>query len=142
MASEAIFLPMLGLMVLTALVWLYMYSVRIPAMRKLGRPAQTYTTPDTLSLLPDRVNYPANNLRNLFELPVLFYGLCIYLFVTENVDDTYLVAAWLFVTLRALHSIVHCLWNNVMQRFVLYASGAIVLWFMLMKAAFAAFVSW
>ena len=34
MNPEAIFLPMPGLMLLTALVWIYMYAVRIPAMKR------------------------------------------------------------------------------------------------------------
>ena len=44
MNTGQILLPMLGLMVLTAVVWFVLYARRIPAMRRLGKPAQTYTT--------------------------------------------------------------------------------------------------
>lgn len=130
---------MLATMTLTALVWFYMYARRIPAMRKAGVSVQAYTTPDKVTeYLPDEVNYSANNLKNLFELPVLFYGLCIYLFVSGNVDTAYVVAAWMFFVFRALHSLVHCTSNIVMRRFYLYVAAAMALWFMLGRALFGA----
>ncbi len=104
-------------------------------MRRARVSVQTYTTPDKVTEhLPEDVNYAANNLKNLFEVPVLFYGLCLYLFVSGNVDAAYVVAAWLFFLLRAFHSIVHCTHNIVMLRFYLYASSALALWFMLGRA--------
>jgi hypothetical protein len=135
MNPEAIFLPMLATMTLTAIVWLYMYARRIPAMRRARVSVQTYTTPDKVTEhLPEDVNYAANNLKNLFEVPILFYGLCLYLFVSASVDAAYVVAAWLFFLLRAFHSIVHCTRNIVILRFYLYASSALALWFMLGRA--------
>ena len=135
MNPEAIFLPMLATMTLTAIVWFYMYARRIPAMRRARVSVQTYTTPDRVTEhLPEDVNYAANNLKNLFEVPILFYGLCLYLFVSGNVDAAYVVAAWLFFLLRAFHSIVHCTRNVVILRFYLYASSTLALWFMLGRA--------
>lgn len=124
--------PMLGMLVLTAIVWFYMYAKRIPAMKKARVPAQSYTTPEkAIELLPESINYPAYNLKNLFELPVVFYALCLFLYVTDTVDTACLVAAWLFLAFRVLHSIVHCTSNIVMLRFYLYAAAALALWFML-----------
>jgi hypothetical protein len=139
MNGEAIFIPMLGTMTLTAVVWFYMYARRVPAMRRAGVSVQTYTTPDKVAEhLSDEVNYSANNLKNLFEVPILFYGLCLYLFVTGNVDTAYVVAAWLFFLFRVLHSVVHCTRNVVMLRFYLYAAASMLLWFMLGRALIAA----
>ena len=135
MTGNRIFLPMLATMTLTAVVWFYMYARRIPAMRRARVSVQTYTTPDKVSEhLPDEVNYSANNLKNLFELPILFYGLCLYLFSSGNVDTVYVIAAWLFFLFRTCHSAVHCTSNVVMLRFYLYAAGAAALWFMLGRA--------
>ena len=135
MNNAAIFLPMLATMALTAVVWFYMYARRIPAMRKAGLAVQTYTTPDkTAQHLPDEVNYSANNFKNLCELPILFYGLCLYLFVSGNVDIAYVVAAWLFFLSRALHSIVHCTINIVMLRFTLYIISSLAVWFIAGRA--------
>ena len=132
MNADTIFQPMLAMMLLTAVVWLYMYSVRIPAMKKARVNPQVYTTPEkVIELLPDSVSYPAYNLKNLFELPVLFYVLCLYLFVSGNVDEIYVVAAWSFFVFRVLHSVVHCTKNIVMLRFYMYCGAALSLWFML-----------
>ena len=140
MNSGQILLPMLGLMVLTAVVWFVLYARRIPAMRRLGKPAQTYTTPGpVVDLLPEEVSYPANNFKNLFELPVLFYGLCLYLFVTGTVTSIDVIAAWLFLLLRVVHSLIHCTVNIVMARFIVYCAGALVLWFMLARAVWGAY---
>ena len=65
MNPELIFQPMLALMVLTAIVWFVLYAKRIPAMRRAGKPAQTYTTPGpVVDLLPEEISYPANNFKN------------------------------------------------------------------------------
>lgn len=135
MPSTAIFLPMLATMSLTALVWFYMYARRIPAMQKAGVSVQTYTTPDKITeYLPENVNRASNNLKNLFELPALFYGLCLYLFVSGNVDAPYVIAAWSFFVFRTLHSLVHCTINIVMVRFLAYAAASLSLWFMVGRA--------
>jgi len=139
MSNEQILLPMLGMMVLTAVVWFFLYARRIPAMRRAGKPTQAYTTPDKgAAFLPEEVSYPANNLRNLFELPVLFYALCLYLYVTASADGVQVAAAWAFVGLRTAHSIIHCTVNIVILRFLSYFAAALVLWFMLGRALLSA----
>lgn len=138
MHSTAIFLPMLATMSLTALVWFYMYARRIPAMQKAGVNVQTYTTPDKITqYLPENINLASNNLKNLFELPTLYYGLCLYLFVSGNVDAAYVAAAWSFFVFRVLHSLIHCTVNIVMLRFLSYAAAGLSLWFMLSRALVA-----
>ncbi len=140
MNNASIFSPMLMMMLLTFLVWTYMYARRIPAMKKARVDVQTYAIPGKIDeLLPAEVNYSANNLKNLFELPVLFYALCIYMYVTASVDAINLWAAWIFVVFRYAHSAVQCTANVVMLRFYLYLCGAIALWFMLGRALFTAF---
>ena len=139
MMKEQILLPMLGMMVLTAVVWFVLYAKRIPAMRKAGKPAQAYTTPDRgLEILPDEVSYPAYNFKNLFELPVLFYARCLYLYVTSTADGADVIAAWIFLVFRVVHSAIHCTVNIVMARFLAYSAAALALWFMLGRAVWAA----
>jgi len=136
MNNDLILQPMIVMMLLTAGVWLVLFAKRIPAMRAAKLPAQTYTTPDkTIELLPEAVSYPSNNLKNLFELPVLFYALCLLLYVTGNVDAVYLSAAWAFVGFRFLHSLIHVTINIVMARFLCYLIASVALWFMLARAA-------
>ena len=135
MNSGQILVPMLGVMVLTAVVWCVLYARRIPAMHRANRPVQEYTTPEKGTLqLPEAVSYPANNFRNLFELPVLFYALCLYLHVTGTTAQPDVVAAWVFFIFRVAHSTIHCTVNIVMARFATYAVAALALWFMLARA--------
>ena len=139
MNNEQILLPMLGMMVLTAVVWFVLYAKRIPAMRRAGKPTQAYTTPDKgAAFLPEEVSYPANNLRNLFELPVLFYALCLYLYVTSSAGSADVIAAWLFLVFRIVHSAIHCTVNIVIMRFAAYSAAALALWFMLGRAVWGA----
>jgi hypothetical protein len=67
------------------------------------------------------------NYQNQFELPVLFYVLTILSMMTRHADLFFVLMAWVFVTLRVLHAIVHVTNNNVRVRGPLFISGAIVL---------------
>ncbi len=127
------------MMVLTLVVWVVMYVRRIRYMLSARVHPQKVRTPDKVAaLIPEEINYPAHNLMNLFELPVLFYALCLYLYATGTVDLTHVITAWAFVGFRVLHSAVHCTTNHVMTRFRLYMLASLALWFMLGRAVLAA----
>ena len=138
MNQSAIFAPFMTVMLLTLIVWFYMYSRRIPFLQKSKTNLNTLTPAELARISPAAVANPSDNLKNLFELPVLFYALVLYLQVTGKVDATYLVAAWVFAAFRILHSAVHCTLNIVMVRFWLYAISALALWFMVARVALSA----
>jgi hypothetical protein len=124
------------MMFLTLVVWTYMYARRIPFIRSLRLTPQDLAEPGELARLsPPAVSNPSDNLKNLFEIPVLFYALVLFLFVTNRVDVLHLAAAWVFVAFRAVHSLVHCTFNHVLLRFSLYLVATVALWFMLARAA-------
>jgi hypothetical protein len=133
--QTAIFAPFLTTMLLTLIVWFYMYARRIPHIQKSKINPNDLTPAELARISPPSVSNPSDNLKNLFELPALFYGLVLYLFVTSSVDETYLIAAWIFATFRVLHSAVHCTVNIVLLRFWLYCVSALALWFMVVRAA-------
>lgn len=138
MQQDAILAPMLGLMLLTFVVWSYMYVLRLGYIARQGVNPQDLATPEKgWTVLPEAVNLPAHNLRNLAELPVVFYALCLYLFVSGGVDEFYVASAWVFVGLRAVHSAIHCTFNNVRFRFATYFLGALVLWAVLGRVILA-----
>jgi hypothetical protein len=136
MDQIAIFAPFFAMFMLTFLVWVYMYVRRIhfiTTRRLTGRELQR---PGALvAAAPMSVTSPADNLRNLFEIPVIFYAFVLYLFAMQQVDALYLAGAWVFVGFRALHSAMHCTLNIVMVRFVLYVIGTFTLWLMILRAA-------
>lgn len=135
MNQAAIFTPFLTMMLLTLIVWIYMYSKRIPLIQKSKINPNELTAAELARISPAAVSNPSDNLKNLFELPTLFYGLVLYLYVTNQVDETYLIGAWVFAAFRVLHSAVHCTVNIVMLRFWLYCISAVALWFMVVRAA-------
>ncbi len=136
MQDPAIFAPFLGLMLLTLAVWITMYTRRLSFLFGNKIDYRNINTPEKAAgVIPDEVAYASNNLKNLFELPLLFYSVCIYLFVTASVDTLYLAAAWWFFGFRIVHSYIHCTSNVVPHRFGAYVISAIGLWFMVVRAA-------
>jgi hypothetical protein len=139
-SQTAIFGPFFAMMLLTLLVWVYMYIRRIGFITRNNIRPQDLAVPDELARLsPAAVSNPSDNLKNLFEIPVLFYALVLYLFATGQVDATYVSVAWVFVAFRALHSAVHCTFNLVMLRFYLYLIATLAAGFMVVRAALAHF---
>lgn len=138
MNQAAIFAPFLMMMLLTLIVWIYMYSRRIPLIQRSKIDPNSLTAAELARISPPAVSNPSDNLKNLFELPTLFYGIALYLYVTKQVDEAYLVAAWLFASFRVLHSAVHCTVNIVLLRFWLYCLSALALWFMIIRATWSA----
>ncbi|WP_231865603.1 MAPEG family protein [Nostoc sp. PCC 7120 = FACHB-418] len=117
-----------------------MYIRRISFITSRKLKPQDLAVPNTLAQIsPPSVSNPSDNLKNLFEIPVLFYALLLYLFITQQVDTVYVNAAWIFVLFRVLHSVVHCIFNLVILRFYLYLFATLAVWFIAFRAAFIHF---
>jgi hypothetical protein len=141
MNQAVIFQPFFATMILTLVVWVYMYGRRLPFIFSSGLDPKQMTPLELARLSPPQVSTPSDNLKNLFELPTIFYAVVIYIFVTHQVDASYVAAAWGFFVFRALHSVVHCTFNFIPLRFFLYVISAGALWFMVLRAAMTAFVT-
>jgi hypothetical protein len=129
-----IFWPILAMAALTFSVAIRMFMIRVGEMRaRRIHPQAVATSREAATQFQDVA--AADNFRNLFELPVLFYVLCLALYLTDGVTALQLGLAWAFVALRWTHSLVHVTYNKVMHRFRAYALGLIVL--MTMWIAFA-----
>jgi hypothetical protein len=112
---------------LTMVVWLHMYLRRIAQMkRERIHPQAVATSAQATAKLTDSA--AADNFRNLFELPVLFYLALVVAANTSQVTSLTLTLAWAFVALRIAHSAIHCTYNKVYHRFNAYVLGGTVLW--------------
>ncbi len=131
-----IFGPVFAMFSLTVVVWVYMYAKRIPFIMQANLTDEQMTPLGFMQLTPPAVANPSDNLKNLFEVPVLFYVLCIILFVTQSVDAVHVASAWTYVFFRILHCIMHCTRNIVIVRFWLYALSCLVFFFMLGRAIY------
>ncbi len=139
MSQVAIFGPIFAMFILTFVVWVYMYARRIPFIRSLDLPLEELTSAVLVQRSPPSVSNPSDNLKNLFEIPIVFYALALYLYVTNQVDAVYVVVSWVFVLFRVLHSAVHCTINIVLLRFSLYLVACLSVWFILFRAALGYF---
>jgi hypothetical protein len=138
MDQKVIFQPFVATMILTMVVWAYMYGRRLPFIFSSELDPKQMTPLELARVSPPQVSNPSDNLKNLFELPTVFYAVVLYLYATNQVDIGYVGAAWGFFLFRALHSAVHCTFNFIPLRFVLYVISAGALWLMVVRAAIAA----
>jgi hypothetical protein len=126
------------MMLLTFAVWVFMYVRRLSCVLGNKIDPQSIATPELMnSMLPASINNSSNNLKNLFELPVMFYALCAFLLIIQKVDPVFLNSAWIFFGCRAIHSVIHCTGNVVQFRFMAYFLASIALWFMVARLAWA-----
>lgn len=137
--QDAIFSPFFAMIFLTLLVWMYMYIRRISFITSRKLAPKDLTPSAFAQISPPSVSNPSDNLKNLFEIPVIFYALVLYLFITKQVDAVYVSASWVFVVFRALHSAVHCTFNRIILRFYLYLFATIAVWFIAIRAALVHF---
>lgn len=126
----AILFPMFALAGWTFLILLLIAITRIHA-GLCGR-----IVPDDFRLgesaaVPERVRLPNRNYMNLLELPMLFYVVCLLLYVTGQHSATTLGLAWAYVGLRVLHSLIHLTYNHVLHRLAAFAlsnAAVIAMW--------------
>ena len=135
MSQTAIFAPFFSMLFLTLIVWIYMYVKRIRFITSSNLTPEQLAPLEFARLSPPDVANPSDHLKNLFETPVLFYAMVLFLYVTASVDAVYMAAAWTYVAFRVLHSAMHITVNIVIVRFWLYAISTVALWFMVLRAA-------
>lgn len=118
--------PVFALVLLTLLVWLRLYQTRLAEMKARRIPPQAVASSAQMAALQD--TRAADNFRNLFELPVLFYTAMLLAIASQSQSMALLVLAWAFVLLRYLHSYIHCTYNRVKDRFSAYLFSSVALW--------------
>ncbi|MEO8305671.1 MAG: MAPEG family protein [Betaproteobacteria bacterium] len=133
----------LALVLLTFVVGARLLYTRIKEMREKRIHPQAVRTSVKMAARLDNVQ-TADNFRNLFEVPVLFYALAAVALATTHTPAWLVYGAWLFVALRAVHSLIHCTYNKVMHRFAAFLTsfallvGLWVAFFVTLRAASAA----
>ena len=134
MQNPALLYPIFALAAWTGLVLMLIPVTRIRAARKREVVAKDFRYGESASV-PGHVSIPNRNYMNLLELPVLFYVVCLLLFVTNNHSALAVQLAWAFVALRVLHSLIHLSYNNVIHRLTAFALSNTVLVIMWVNAA-------
>ena len=124
--TEDILLPMCAMAALTFAVLITVPLMRFASVARREVTAGDFALGES-ARVPDRVRLPTRNLANLFEMPVLFYVLCLALFVSGHVTPLQVTLAWTYVGLRTAHSLVHITINHVPLRLVVFAASSVTL---------------
>ena len=132
MNQQLILLPVLAQLVLVFIVWIRLYTTRVAEMRAKRIAPQSIASAADSAVLLKNVAGPADNFVNQFELPVLFYLVCVLLYIMQLANPLYLSLACAFVVMRYVHSFIHLTYNRVKHRFAAYLIGSCFLWAMLL----------
>ena len=124
--NPSIILPVIALVLLTAVVWVRLYVERIRELKQRRIDPQSLATSASAGQTMQRVQ-ASDNFRNLFEVPVLFYALCAVLASAQHVSSFFVIGAWVYVALRCIHSFIHLTYNRVMHRLTAFAISSTVL---------------
>ena len=119
-------LAALAMVVLTFAVGLRMLYCRVQEMREKRLHPQKAATSKTIAANLENIQ-AADNYRNLFETPVLFYALVACAVAVAYAPPWLVIGAWCYFGLRVVHTIIHCTYNNVMHRLAAFAIGFVLL---------------
>ena len=131
MDNKLIFFPVIAQIALT----LYVFIALAVAKNKAVNAGEVNEERRSLydDAWPISVQKINNNVRNQFEVPVLFYVLCVMLWASNGVGVFSLTIASLFVISRCFHVYVHTGSNFVPLRRKLFTFGcAMVIFLMLL----------
>ena len=132
MSYSHIFWPVLAQVFLTLAIFIVLGARKARAV-KAGQVNRQQAALDS-RVWPEDVVKVSNNIANQFEVPVLFYVLCLVLYNINAAGTVAVVLAWLFVVSRYAHAYVHLGSNYVPVRMRLFMVGCVVLLAMLMVA--------
>ena len=135
MDPKLIFWPVLVQATPTLSLYIRLKNAKVDAVKAGGVDRQKAALhPD---VWPDSVLKVNNNLRNQFEVPVLFYVLTIVLWELGAVNAVTFGLACLFVLSRLVHAYIHTGSNIVKYRLRVFTLGIVTLLGMLGAAVYA-----
>ena len=127
MTNHPILWPTIAMAALIWLVWASLFAMRARHMKQNPPTADDFKDGISATRYFQPVEMPSNNLRNLVEMPMLFFGL-IPLLILSGLDNSIQVAlAWAYVVFRAWHSFEHIVTKKVRRRFRVYIASCAVL---------------
>ena len=118
--------PMLAHIGWTFMLYVWLTVARMQAVRRGEVEYGSFARGEE----PHHVARITRNLANQFELPVIFHALVVLLIALGRVTTLDVVAAWVFVAGRVIHTLVQTLTDNVPLRgqvFLINFAGVAVL---------------
>ncbi|SET22535.1 MAPEG family protein [Thalassotalea agarivorans] len=113
--------PLVALVIWSMVMWLWMYITRIPAITAMKMHLDPKApSGEQMSQLPANVRWKADNYNHLMEQPTIFYALVLSLAYLGVDSMLARYAAWAYVALRIVHSLVQALSNIIELRFAVF----------------------
>ena len=128
MDYSPILAPVVALVTWSLVMLIWMYVVRIIAMRRAGIEVKGKRGTRGLDgIIPDQANWPAHNYTHLTEQPTIFYAVALTLALMNFGGGINYLLAWGYVGFRIAHSLVQATVNVVAIRFLLFALSSLCL---------------
>jgi hypothetical protein len=131
--------PAALLVVWSIIMLFWMAGVRLPALKKAGidlgaRPGGRGQ--DLEGQVDPKINWPSHNYSHLMEQPTVFYA-AVMIIAIMGPGAADVLAAWIYVGLRIIHSIWQATVNTVPVRFLLFIISTFALLFLGIRAVMA-----
>ena len=136
--NSPILAPAAVLILWSMMVLFWMVSTRFPAFLKAGmdvfdaEPGTRYQ--EVESQLPAKINWVSHNYTHLMEQPTLFYGTVAILALAGEGAGINVTLAWVYVSLRIIHSLWQTLVNTIPVRIGLFMLSSFILLAMVVNA--------
>lgn len=126
----AIIWPTVAMAAVIFMVWSVLLRQRFAHIAANRPTAADFANAEAVGRYFRPVERPAQNLANLFEMPVLYFSLVPLLIVTGSASGIQVALAWVFVALRLVHSIIHIGPNTIRTRARVYIASSVALFAM------------
>ena len=131
--------PAAVLVVWSIIMLFWMAGVRLPALKQAGidlgaRPGGRGQ--DLEGQVDPKINWPSHNYSHLMEQPTVFYA-AVMIIAIMGPGAADVLAAWIYVGLRIIHSIWQATVNTVPVRFLLFIISTFALLFRGIRAVMA-----
>jgi len=113
--------PLLFMIILTMFVTLRLLIIAVNLVRTKQVHIKQFRMFD--GEIPQYALNARAHFKNMFEIPILFYVLCILSIVINNYSQIDINIAWGFVISRLLHTIVRIPNKDVIVRFAFFVIG-------------------
>ena len=123
MSNTAIFWPLIAQTALIYVIYFMVSKRRIGVIKSGEAQPSDFRIP---TIEPEGSSSVARNLINQFELPFLFYAVCIALYLVNGVNDATILLAWAFVISRIAHSWIHITSNRIRHRRPMFIVGFLI----------------
>ena len=130
MHNSPLLAPIVALVAWSLVMYIWMYAVRLPAMRRAGisLKGRRGTRGGALEgVIPDEANWKAHNYAHLMEQPTIFYAIVIALILMGFDHPINVYLAWAYVVLRVVHSLIQATVNIVAYRFLVFTLSSLCL---------------